>query len=264
VTGFEFQLQPVGPQVTAGLIVFPLAQAQTVLERWREFVPRMPAELNVWCLLRKAPPLPFLPPETHGKEIIALAVFHSGALDQGLHAITPLRGFGKPIGEHVGAVPYSAWQKTFDGLLAPGVRNYWKTHNFNSLHDRALQTLVEFAGRLPSSSCEVFLGVLGGKVSEVSPTATAYVARDAEFVMNVHARWERPADDGACVSWARELFQATGRYATGGAYVNFLSEDETGRVRQAYGVNYDRMVALKNKFDPQNLFCMNHNIKPDA
>ncbi len=264
VTSFEFQLHPVGPEVLSGLIVYPFEQARSVLQRYREFVEGIPEELNVWVVLRKAPPLPFLPVGVHGKEVVVLAVFHAGEAAAGRRLIEPLRSFGTLHGEHLGVQPYVAWESAFDPLLTPGARNYWKSHNFTTLSDGAISVIIEFAGKLPSPQCEIFLGILGGQASRVQPDAMAYSQRDAKFFLNVHGRWDSAAEDRPVMSWAREFFQAAAPYASGGVYVNFLTQEETDRIRAAYGPNYDRLVAVKNKYDPKNLFRLNQNIRPTA
>ncbi|MES2354651.1 MAG: FAD-binding oxidoreductase [Pseudomonadota bacterium] len=262
VTQFEFQMHAVGPNVLCGLLVFPLSEGKTVLNQYRKFVDNMPDELSVWAVLRKAPPLPFLPADVHGKEVVVLAVCYAGDIETGKQLIEPLRGFGKLHGQHIGPNPYAAWQQTFDPLLAPGARNYWKSHNFTSLSDALIDTVLDYAGKLPSPLCEIFMGLLGGQASRISPDATAYTHRDAKFVMNVHTRWETPEDDAKCIDWARDFFKVSTPYATGGVYVNFLTEDESDRLKAAYGNNYDRLVELKKKYDPENLFRMNQNIAP--
>ena len=264
VTLFEFQLHRVGPEVLSGLIVFPLDQAKTVLTKYRQFVETIPEEMNVWVVLRKAPPLPFLPKRVHGKEVVVLAIFYGGEIEEGKRAIEPLRAFGQPHGEHTGPMPYVAWQKAFDPLLTPGARNYWKSHNFQELSDGALDCMIAYASKLPSPQCEIFIGLVGGQANRVAPETTAYVHRDANFVLNVHARWERSGQDKRCISWAREFFEASAPFATGGVYVNFLTQDEIDRVAAAYGPLYDRLVAVKDKYDPKNLFRVNQNIKPSA
>jgi FAD/FMN-containing dehydrogenase len=264
VTRFEFQLHPVGPEILAGLIVYPFDQAKRVLTRYRDFVNGMPDELSVWAVLRKAPPLPFLPADVHGKEVVVLAVFSTLPEADALRAVEPVRDFGLPCGEHVGMMPYSAWQQGFDPLLAPGARNYWKSHNFSHLNDDAIDTVIRYVEKLPSPDCEIFLGLLGGQASRAAPDAAAYPHRDALYAMNVHTRWTDPAMDNACITWAREFFQASAPYATGGVYINFLTQDESERVTQAYGKNYDRLVQVKKTYDPNNLFRQNQNIKPTA
>lgn len=261
VTQFEFKLHPVGPNVFAGLIVFPFAQAKRVLAQYREFVDSAPVKLNVWLLLRKAPPLPFLPAHVHGKEVVVLAVFYNGDAEQGARLIQPLRHFGDAIGEHVGSMPYTQWQQGFDPLLTPGARNYWKSHNFTQISDAALDTIIEYAGKLPSPHCEIFLGLMAGVANEVPSTATAYSARDAKFVINVHGRWEQAAQDDECIAWARSFFKAAAPYASSGAYVNFMTADEGERVAGAYGANYTRLLEIKRRYDPENIFHLNQNIR---
>jgi FAD/FMN-containing dehydrogenase len=262
VTEFEFALHAVGPEILAGLIVFPFAQAKQILTRYREFANKSPEDLSVWVVLRKAPPLPFLPANVHGQEVVVLPVFYAGAVADGEKRIEILRTFGDVLGEHIGVQPYTQWQKAFDPLLAPGARNYWKSHNFTELNDGALNAIIEYAGKLPSPQCEIFIGHIAGAANRVAPDAMAYAHRDAKFVMNVHGRWDSPAQDVSCIAWARAFFNASAPYASAGAYVNFMTEEEGGRVAVAYGSNYDRLVQIKRRYDPENVFHLNQNIKP--
>ena len=262
VSHFEFRLHPVGPDLLSGLIVYPLAEAKSVLQQYRDFLAKAPDELSVWAVLRQAPPLPFLPGEVHGKGIIALALLYAGDPEQGKPLIEPLRKFGHPVGEHVGAQPYTAWQQAFDPLLTPGARNYWKSHNFSALNDGLFDAVIEYIEKLPSPQCEIFFGAIGGATTRPAPDSAAYPNRDAQFVMNVHGRWEYPADDERCIRWARDFFKASAPFASGGVYVNFLTADEGDRVSAAYGQNYARLVQVKRKYDPANLFSTNQNIKP--
>jgi FAD/FMN-containing dehydrogenase len=262
VTQFEFQLFPLGPEIVAGLIVFPFNQAKQILTKYRQFVNSAPEELNVWVVLRKAPPLPFLPETAHGKEVVILPIFYSGAVAETEKLIAPLRAFGTALGEHIGAQPYVQWQKAFDPLLTPGARNYWKSHNFTELADGALNSIIEFAGKLPSPQCEIFIGLIAGAPNRVAADAMAYGHRDARFVLNVHGRWDEATDDQKCIGWAREFFKASAPYASGGAYVNFMTAEEGDRVAAAYGSNYERLVEIKRRYDPENVFHLNQNIKP--
>jgi len=262
VTQFEFKLHPVGPEILAGLIVFPLDQAKRVLRQYREFVESAPEELSVWVVLRQAPPLPFLAKEVHGKGVVVLAVFYAGDMAEGEKLIAPLRRFGDAHGEHIGAQPYVQWQKAFDPLLTPGARNYWKSHNFTEFRDEALDTMIQFANRLPSPQCEIFIGLIAGAANRVPADAMAYGHRDAKFVLNVHGRWDDAAHDETCIAWARAFFKASAPYASSGAYVNFMTEDESDRVAAAYGANYARLVQTKRRYDPENVFHLNQNIKP--
>lgn len=262
VTRFDFRLHPVGPGVLSGLIVYPIASAKAVLQQYREFMAKAPDALSVWTVLRLAPPLPFLAESVHGQGVIVLALIYAGDPKEGEPLIEPLRKFGIPLGEHVGVQPYCAWQQAFDPLLTPGARNYWKSHNFTTLPDKLLDAVVEYIGKLPSPECEIFFGAIGGATTRPAPDAMAYAHRDAQYVMNVHGRWRDAADDARCMAWARDYFNASAPFASGGVYVNFLTADEIGRVRSAYGSNFDRLVQIKGKYDPNNLFRTNQNIAP--
>ncbi len=264
VTSFEFRLHQVGPEVLAGLIVHRFADAPAALRHWRDFTATAPEELTVWTVLRKAPPLPFLPEEVHGTEVLVMAALYAGDTAAGERALAPLRAFGKPIADVIGPHPYAGFQAAFDPLLTPGARNYWKSHDFHELSDAALQAVTGFVGRLPGPQCEVFMAHLGGATKRVAADATAYRHRDAEYVMNVHGRWDDAAADARGIAWCRVLFEAMTPHATGGVYVNFMTEDEASRVEAAYGDSYDRLVTLKSKYDPSNMFRLNQNIQPRA
>ena len=264
VTSFTFRLHPVGPQVLAGLIVYRFDQAADVLRRYRSFTLAAPEPLTVWSVLRKAPPLPFLPANVHGKEVVVFALMYAGDVQEGQRAIAPLRAFGTPVGEHVGVQPLTAWQAAFDPLLTPGARNYWKSHDFAELNDAALDLIVEYAGKLPTPECEIFIAHLDGAAGRVPSGAMAYPHRNATYVLNVHARWRDTDQDDDCVAWARSFFNATSPHSTGGVYVNFMTADEQDRVRAAYGGNYNRLASLKAKYDPGNLFQVNLNVRPAA
>ncbi len=261
VTSFEFQLHPVGPQVMCGPAVFPFAQAGTILRAYREFCATCPDDLTVWAVIRDAPPLPFLPAEVHGTRVLIIVALYSGAVAEGERAIAPLRGLGDLIADGFAPHPYAGFQQAFDPLLTPGVRNYWKSHNFTALSDPLIDTLVDYGSRLPSPHSEIFVAQMGGATNRVDPSATAYPHRDAEFIMNVHTRWEEPGQDQTCVGWARDFYEATRPMATGGVYVNFISEGEE-RIEGAYGANFERLARVKAQVDPDNFFRENQNIRP--
>ncbi len=263
VTQFEFQLHPLGPDVLSGLIVFPFSQAKSVISQFAKFTETAPEELSVWMVSRKAPPLPFLPESVHGREVVVLAICYAGDPAEGEKLIAPLREIGDSWGEHVGVQPFAAWQQAFDPLLTPGARNYWKSHNFTELSDSVIDAAIEFAGKLPSPHCEIFIASLGGVASRPAPESMAYSSRDAAYVLNVHGRWESESEDKQCIAWARDFFNKTKPYASGGAYINFLTEDEADRTESAYGPTFARLQAIKKKYDPTNLFRMNQNIKPE-
>ena len=262
VTSFTFQAHRVGPDLLSGLIVHRLSAAREVLAFYRDFTAAAPDELTVWTVLRKAPPLPFLPADVHGQEVVIFALAYCGDPAEGERAIAPLKAFGAPVGTHIGVQPFAAWQQAFDPLLTPGARNYWKSHNFVELADGLIAQLIAAAGSLPSDASEIFVAQLGGAQGRIASDATAYPHRDTRYVMNIHTRWDKPADDDRCIAWAREQFAATAPYATGGSYSNFMPDDTDDPVAAAYGANAARLAEIKAKFDPRNLFRMNHNVRP--
>jgi len=208
--------------------------------------------------------LPFLPASAHGTEVVVFALVHSGDVEAGRRAAEPVLRFGDPIASHVGPTPYAAFQTAFDPLLTPGGRNYWKSNNFSALSDAALDVAIDAAERLPGPECEIFVAHLGGAMARVAPEATAFVGRDAHYVMNLHGRGSDPRDDERVRAWARRAFQEAAPHATGSGYVNFLTEDEAERVAASYGTNHARLQAVKQRYDPDNLFRMNLNIAPAA
>ncbi len=262
VTAFEFRLHKVGPQVLSGLVVHPFDDAETVLKAYRQALEAAPDELTCWAVMRQAPPLPFLPAQWHGKEVLVLAMCYCGDIKAGEAATAKLRSIGKPIADVVGPHPFAGWQQAFDPLLTPGARNYWKSHDFTALSDAAIGILIRAVWNLPGPECEIFIGHVGGAAGRVAADSTAFPQRSAHYVMNVHARWQKPDMDRACIGWARDLFDATKRYAAGTAYVNFMPGDEGDRVEAAYGGNYRRLAEAKRRYDPRNLFRMNQNVKP--
>jgi FAD/FMN-containing dehydrogenase len=262
VTAFEFNLHPVGPEVLSGLVVHPFEGAGQLLRSYREAVINAPEELTCWVVMRKAPPLPFLPVEWHGREVMIFAMCYAGDLAEGERVTKELRSLGHPLADVVGPHQLVDWQSAFDPLLTTGARNYWKSHDFEGLENGALDVIIQAIRTLPSAECEVLIAHLGGAMSRVAPDATAFPQRTAHFVMNVHTRWRENKDDNDCIAWARELFKAAEPFAMGSAYVNFMPEDETDRVETVYGSNYRRLAAIKGRYDPRNMFRMNQNIQP--
>ena len=262
VTSFEFDLHAAGPEVFSGLIVHPFEHAPDLLREYRRVAAEAPNELTIWCVMRKAPPLPFIPAEWHGREVLIFAACFVGSNAEGEKATKALRSIGKPIADVIGPHPFVGWQAAFDPLLTPGARNYWKTHDFVSLPDDAIAAITQGVAHLPGPECEVFIAHVGGAMARVPAEATAYPNRDAHFFMNVHTRWRDASQDGSCIAWARDLFQATAPFATGSGYVNFIPEDEPDRVEKVYGKNYKRLLEVKRRWDPQNRFHLNHNVRP--
>jgi FAD/FMN-containing dehydrogenase len=262
VTSFEFRVHPLGPEVMSGLIVHPLADAREALKHYREVMAEAPDELACWFVMRSAPPLPFLPEAVHGTGILAFAACYAGPMDAADRAMGPLRAIGTPIADVIGPHPFAGWQTVMDPLLEPGARNYWKSQSFGALSDGLIEVMLEHANKPPSPECELAMCQVGGAINRVPAEATAYPHRDVAYVLNIHTRWRDPADDAACVAWARTLFDACKPFATGAVYVNFMPEEEADRVPSAYLGNAERLTTIKAKYDPHNLFRVNQNIRP--
>ena len=264
VSSFEFRAHPVGPDVLSGLVIHPFEDAAALLPKFQELCERAPDELTIWSVLRKAPPLPFLPEEWHGREVLIFAACYSGDMADGELAMRDLRALGTPIVDVIGPHPFTGWQAAFDPLLTPGARNYWKSHDFLSLSSGTIRSILNAVGDVPDPQCEVFIAHVGGAMARVASDATAYPQRASHFVMNVHTRWNDPGKDAACIDWARRLFQDTAADAAPSVYVNFMPEDEPNRLCDAYGGNMQRLREIKAHYDPGNLFRVNHNILPLA
>jgi len=261
VTSFEFQLHEVGPEVLSGPIVHPFDDAEAVLSGFRDFAADAPNDATVWCVIRHAPPLPFIPEEWHGRKVVILATFYAGEMEDGKEVLQSVRDIGDPIADAVGPHPYAGWQQAFDGLAPAGNRNYWKSHNFVEFTDEMIETFVEYGETIPTEETEIAIPHLGGAINEKPVGETAYPHRNAEFIMNLHTQWTDSDQDEECIAWARDMHEAMTPHATGGVYANFVPE-EVGDQQAAYRENYDRLVEVKNKWDPENLFRLNHNVEP--
>ncbi len=263
VTEFEFDLKPVGPQVLAGMVVHPFADMRDVVTQYQAALDRAPDDISCWVILRKAPPLPFLPEEWHGREVVVLAMCNIGDLANAEETAAPFRDIGDPIVDMVEPMPFLDWQAAFDPLLTPGARNYWKSHDVASFSDEALQIIADAISELPTDECEVFFGHVGGAMTRVPTSATAWPNREPHFAVNVHTRWQDAGDDDRCRQWARTLHRRLEPYAMGSMYVNFIPEGDEERIADIYGSNFERLRALKGAVDPDNLFRANQNIAPE-
>lgn len=261
VTAFEFQCHRVGPELMCGPIVFSLDEADSVLKKYREFCQQAPDELSAWVVLRGAPPFPFLDPSMHGKPVLIIALLYSGPMEEAKPYIDQIAAFGHPIANAVSPHRFVDFQQAFDPLLTPGARNYWKSHNFTELNDDLFNVLLNYADKLPSAESEIFFAQMGGATNRVEPDSTAYPHRNVEFIMNVHTRWQDSSQDETCIQWARDFFQATAPFSTGGVYVNFVSQGDDS-VDNAYGKNTARLMDVKAKYDPNNCLRANLNIDP--
>jgi FAD/FMN-containing dehydrogenase len=263
VTNFEYRLYPVGPEIVGGAIAWRAEAAPDVLEMYRTFREQAPPELTCVAILRKAPPAPWLPKDVHGEPVIVLVVCHSGTVEDGEKLVAPIKMFGKPVGDIVQRRPYVTQQSLLDATQPKGRRYYWKSEYLPGLSTDLLAKVVEHAGHMPAPHSAIILFPVDGAVQRLPEDHSAVGNRNARVVLNITGSWERHEDDAANVEWARTAWRDLRRFSTGGTYINFLTEDEgDDRVRAAYGKNHERLVDIKTKWDPRNLFQLNKNIPP--
>jgi len=262
VTSFDVKCADIGTEVYSGLIVKRFEDAKEYMKFHRDYVRTLPDDMTVWMVVRHAPPLPFLPGEVHGKMVVVIPFVWLGNEEEGKALIKPIQEATPSHGEAIGMNPWVGWQSGFDALVEHGARNYWKSHHIKGLSDDCVDQIIAFGSAMPSPECEVFIPHMEGAPSRVPVDETAFSYRATPFVLNIHTRWQNAADDHKCMTWARDFHAATQPFAKG-VYVNFLSEEGEGRVKDAYTEPvWDRLVQIKQKYDPENLFCMNQNIKP--
>jgi FAD/FMN-containing dehydrogenase len=263
VTGIDYTLFPVGPEVVGGLVAWPASEAAAVLEHYRALAEAAPPELTLVALMRMAPPAPWLPKEAHGKPIVALLACHSGPPEEGEKAVAPIKSFGRPIGDVLVRRPYTQLQSLLDATQPKGRRYYWKSEYVPRIEPALCGRFMEHAAGIRSPHSAVILfqigGALNGRPEEHSPVGN----RDARYVLNVAGSWEHASDDAANVEWARAAWSDMRSFSTGGTYLNFLTEEEgRDRTEAALGKGLKRLAEVKAKWDPGNVFRTNRNIPP--
>ena len=265
VTGIEYELQEVGPEIVGGPVAWRAESAPEVLEAFRRTAASAPPELTLVAVMRKAPPAPWLDKSVHGQMIVMLLACYSGKLEDGEKLVAPLKALGRPVGDLLQRRPYVSLQNLLDATQPKGRRYYWKSEYLPGIEPDLLAKQREHAGRITSPHSAVIVFQLGGAIGDRPVSHSAVGNRDAAAVLNIAASWEKPEDDAANVEWARSSWRDMKRFSTGGTYVNFLTEEETGdRVAAAYGKNLARLTEIKARWDPNNLFRMNKNIPPSA
>jgi FAD/FMN-containing dehydrogenase len=265
VTAFDLRVHPVGPTVLAGPMFYPGELAGDILRFYREWAPQAPEELTTMVSLATAPPVPFLPEEWHGRGVVVLPTLYAGSVEAGERAVAPLRELGEPIADLIGPMPYVAMQSLLDPLWGRGAHNYFKAGWLRGLDDAAIETLVAHHAGVSSPKSEIHIHQMGGAVAGVPAERTAFGDRSAPFLMNIIASTFTADGYEDAVGWAQALHGAMGPALTGGTYVNFLSAEGEQRVQDAYGAQkFARLQALKNEYDPTNLFRLNQNIPPSA
>ena len=266
VTWFEFALHPVGPEIAMVVPIFALEDAPAVLRKYRAFAHALPDEMGPQALFWSVPAVDDFPAELHGKPIVAVQVVYAGDPDKGERLLQPVLEWAPPLLDLSGRMPYVVMQSAFDAFFPPGLHYYWKSLLLNELSDAAIDAIVQVAAERPSPHAIINVWQLGGAISRVARDATAFSRRDAEYLLSFDTTWVDPADTERCVTWTRQTWSTMQTFGQGGIYLNFagLGEEKEALVRAGYGSNYDRLVALKTKYDPTNLFRMNQNIRPTA
>jgi hypothetical protein len=265
VTTFEFHTVPIGPAVMYAGAMYPPERAAAVLRAWRDFVEDAPDELTSDATWWSVPPDPAIPAALHGSPVLVVEGVYAGPVAEGERAMEPLRRLADPLLDLSGPQPYTAVNSALDEVFPHGAhRSYWKSHYMPALSDDAIATYVEWAQRRPSPLSPIPIRHLGGAMNRVPPGDTAVADRSSAFLLSIDSVWEEPADGEENVAWTRGFWAEMRRFASGAAYTNFLSPLEAGDdlVRRSYGAAYDRLLALKGKYDPENLFRINHNIDP--
>jgi FAD/FMN-containing dehydrogenase len=253
VTSFEYRLHPLAP-VLAGMIIYPMDKAAEVLRFYRDYARSCPDELTAFAGMMTSP---------EGAPVIAMVVGHIGDLDAGEKLLAPARGFGSPLADTIAPISYVQLNSLLDAAFPyGGVQRYWKSSFLKELGDNVLEIMVDRAGTMRSPMSMVGIFHVHGAATRVDPNETAFGLRDDQWDYDVISQWNDPAEAAGHIQWTREFWNAVEPFASGEVYVNHLDAEEAGRITGAYSRNYQRLVALKNKYDPTNLFRMNQNIKP--
>lgn len=261
-TALEYQLHPVGPLVLGGPIVWPLEQAQQVLRVLRDFAPTAPDELGITVAMFKAPPMPILPKERYGQSALALILVWAGDPAEGERVIAPLRSIGAPIGELVRMTPYLALQSMLDGGAPHGRHYYWKSHRIPALSDEVIDTMLGRVEAIPTPFSQIGVWAVGGAASRIDSASTAVGKREVGFEINIVAAWPPPDPNSeGHIAWVREGWRELSPHSVG-AYANFLSDEGAEGLDAAYGGRLQRLTALKDRYDPRNVFRLNANIPP--
>jgi len=262
-TNFEYRLNEVGPDVVGGAIAWSFDDAPQVLEMYREVTESAPPELTSVVVLRKAPPAPWLPKEVHGTLIAAIFVCDTGPIKDAEKRVAKIKSFGKPVGDVIQRRPYISQQSLIDATQPNGRRYYWKSEYLPGYEPGLLSAAVEHAGQIESPHSAVLLFQLDGALNKLRNDHSAVGNRGTKAVVNFAGSWDSSQEDEKHIAWARNAWQAARPFSTGGTYMNFLTEEEgDDRLHDAYGDNYERLVDIKSKWDPGNLFRVNKNIAP--
>src|ERR671920_351101 len=254
-TSFEYRLHEVGP-VLGGVLIYPLERAKEIFRIYRDVTSAAPDELTMDAILATLP---------DGTQAAAVLACYAGPIAEGERLLSPLRSSGPLLDDQLSPMPYVAVQSIVENFNPAGMRNYWKSDYMSQLSDDAIDLLVEEYPSVPAPNSHLVIEHMGGAVSQIGEDEMAVSHRDAPYNALIVGRWADPAEDERNISWVRRLWEASRPFSSGGVYVNYQMGDEEYRVRAAYGAEkYERLVALKNKYDPTNMFRLNQNIAPTA
>lgn len=263
VTSFEFKLSPVD-MVFAGPVLYPLSMAKDAMRFYRSYMAKAPDNMNAFFAFLIVPPGPPFPEPLHNKPMCGIVACYTGPMDKAEEVVGPLREFGPPAFVGLGPLPFPALNGAFDALVPPGLQHYWKADFVKELTDEVIDAHVKYGPDIPTVSSAMHIYPVSGAAGRVGKNDTAFSYRDAQYVHVIAAMYPDPADTPKNMEWVRNYWSALHPYSAGGAYVNFMMDEGQDRITATYRDNYDRLVAVKNKYDPTNLFHLNQNIAPSA
>jgi FAD/FMN-containing dehydrogenase len=261
VISFLYRLHPVS-QVYGGPIFWPLERAADLMRFWRDFILKAPQEINGWFGFATVPPAPPFPEQYHLQKMCVIVWCYSGALEQADEVFKPIRAFSPPAMDLAGPIPWPTLQSMFDALYPPGLQWYWKADFFTDLSDEAINRHLEYGAQLPTMYSTMHLYPINGQVHRVSKSDTAFSFREANFAQVIVGVDPDPANNERMIQWARDYWTALHPHSAGGAYVNMMMDEGEDQVKAAYRDNYDRLAQIKGRYDPNNLFHVNQNVKP--
>ena len=261
VTSFLFRSHPIST-VYAGPMLWELEQATEVMQWYREFSPSAPDDVNGFFAFLTVPPGPPFPEHLHNKKMCGVVWCYTGPLDQAEEVFKPIRAFGPPALDLVGPMPHPVLQGMFDALYPPGLQWYWRADFVNELSDEAIALHVKHGSRMPTMHSSMHMYPINGAARRVGNDETPWAYRDANWAEVIVGVDPDPANNERIIPWTKDYWDALHPYSAGGAYVNFMMDEGQERVQATYGDNYDRPLAIKNKYDPTNLFRVNQNIRP--
>ena len=266
MTSFTFRLHPLGPDVAFAATFYPLEELAEVLRGWRAYVEQAPDEVTSVCVTTTFPANPEMPEAVHDRPVAIVGGVYAGDVGEGMKEMQPLRELGTALFDMSGPTPFVGVQAGFDPLFPRNERRvYWKSQYLDELSDEAIEAIAERAGNRPAPLTLLNTFHMGGAIANVGPEDTAFAERSSPYMVSIDGMWTDPADDAAGVAWARSTWEKIKEFGTGGVYLNFTGladEAPEAGVDSAYGRNLRRLAELKAKYDPDNFFHLNNNIRP--